>query len=236
MTYYKATEQDFESVADAIREKTGRSAKLEFPTEFVSEIGSISGGGTEGVTFDTKPPTNQQGSDGDYWYLVSIGDIAPVFTPNITANSAISAGIVISVENELKISGIAMYARTDTVFVHLSTMDGVEIAGFNNVPALVSSWNEYYFDDPITLYPNEQYVVWGSNINNYAMSYTQQSMYPAHGVSYVKGCYATSENTYPTGYENGTKYGAAVIVDNGGIKFVTKQWYKENGVWVRLDG
>ena len=45
MTYYKATKQDFESVADAIREKTGRSAKLEFPTEFVSEIGSISGGG-----------------------------------------------------------------------------------------------------------------------------------------------------------------------------------------------
>ena len=45
MAYYKATEQDFESVANAIREKTGRSAKLEFPTEFVSEIGSISGGG-----------------------------------------------------------------------------------------------------------------------------------------------------------------------------------------------
>lgn len=45
MAYYKATKQDFESVADAIREKTGRSAKLDFPTEFVSEIGSISGGG-----------------------------------------------------------------------------------------------------------------------------------------------------------------------------------------------
>lgn len=45
MAYYKATKQDFESVADAIREKTGRSAKMEFPTEFVGEIGSISGGG-----------------------------------------------------------------------------------------------------------------------------------------------------------------------------------------------
>lgn len=33
------------AVADAIRAKTGKSASMEFPTEFVSEIGSISGGG-----------------------------------------------------------------------------------------------------------------------------------------------------------------------------------------------
>lgn len=33
------------AVADAIRAKTGKSASMEFPTEFVSEIGSIGGGG-----------------------------------------------------------------------------------------------------------------------------------------------------------------------------------------------
>ncbi len=32
------------AIADAIRAKTGKSASMEFPTEFVSEIGSISGG------------------------------------------------------------------------------------------------------------------------------------------------------------------------------------------------
>lgn len=43
---YKAyNEQDFVDVADAIREKTGKSAKLEFPDEFISEIEGISGGG-----------------------------------------------------------------------------------------------------------------------------------------------------------------------------------------------
>ncbi len=38
------------AVADAIRAKTGKSASMEFPSEFVSEIGSISGGG--GLSFD----------------------------------------------------------------------------------------------------------------------------------------------------------------------------------------
>lgn len=33
------------AVADAIRAKTGKSASMEFPADFVSEIGSISGGG-----------------------------------------------------------------------------------------------------------------------------------------------------------------------------------------------
>jgi hypothetical protein len=43
---------DLTSVADAIRAKTGGTADLAFPADFVSEIGSISGGG-EGWTWDT---------------------------------------------------------------------------------------------------------------------------------------------------------------------------------------
>lgn len=43
-------ESDLTSVADAIRAKTGGTADLQFPADFVSEIGNISGGG--GLTFD----------------------------------------------------------------------------------------------------------------------------------------------------------------------------------------
>ena len=39
-------ESDLTSVADAIRAKTGGTADLAFPADFVSEIGSISGGGS----------------------------------------------------------------------------------------------------------------------------------------------------------------------------------------------
>ena len=40
---------DLTSVADAIRAKTGGTAKLAFPADFVNEIGSISGGGGQPI-------------------------------------------------------------------------------------------------------------------------------------------------------------------------------------------
>lgn len=48
--YYVVESQSLSDVADAIREKTGGTADLEFPDEFVSEIGSISGGGEDLVS------------------------------------------------------------------------------------------------------------------------------------------------------------------------------------------
>lgn len=45
MSDYKVTDTELTSIADAIRAKTGKSAQMEFPTEFVSEIGSIFGSG-----------------------------------------------------------------------------------------------------------------------------------------------------------------------------------------------
>lgn len=44
-------DSDLTSVADAIREKGGTSAQLAFPTEFVSAIEAISGGGGGGNTW-----------------------------------------------------------------------------------------------------------------------------------------------------------------------------------------
>lgn len=41
MSIYVVTDTDLTSVADAIRARIGGSSQLEFPTEFVSEIGSL---------------------------------------------------------------------------------------------------------------------------------------------------------------------------------------------------
>lgn len=46
MANYIVDGADLSSIADAIRAKSGGSEQLEFPSEFVSEIGSISGGVT----------------------------------------------------------------------------------------------------------------------------------------------------------------------------------------------
>lgn len=50
MADYKVTDTELTSIANAIRAKTGKSSQMEFPTEFVSEIGSISGGDTDDWT------------------------------------------------------------------------------------------------------------------------------------------------------------------------------------------
>lgn len=62
---------DLTSVADAIRAKTGGSASLAFPADFVSEIGGISGGGG-GIN-----PL-------DYCTRISFEKNYPSATPNIT--------------------------------------------------------------------------------------------------------------------------------------------------------
>ena len=45
MASYVVSDTSLTAVADAIREKTGKSAQMAFPDGFVDEIGDISGGG-----------------------------------------------------------------------------------------------------------------------------------------------------------------------------------------------
>lgn len=48
MANYLITDTDLTSIANAIRAKGGTSESLAFPTEFVSAINAISGGGDDG--------------------------------------------------------------------------------------------------------------------------------------------------------------------------------------------
>lgn len=50
MADYKVTDTNLTSIANAIRTKTGKSSSMAFPDEFVSEINSISTGGTTLIT------------------------------------------------------------------------------------------------------------------------------------------------------------------------------------------
>jgi len=68
---YKVTDSELISIANAIRTKGGTSAQLEFPTEFVSAINDISGGGGGGVvqTYEgTSEPSSSLGSNGDIYF------------------------------------------------------------------------------------------------------------------------------------------------------------------------
>lgn len=67
MSNYKVTDTELISVANAIRTKGGTSAQLEWPSEFVSAIGNISGGGSGDILSGTDVPAASLGNDGDIY-------------------------------------------------------------------------------------------------------------------------------------------------------------------------
>lgn len=86
MANYLTTDTDLTAVADAIRTKGGTSAALEFPTDFVSAIQAISGGGGGGTGFGVKGAGTPAGliyalENNDYHSgLVTVTDYFPANT------------------------------------------------------------------------------------------------------------------------------------------------------------
>lgn len=76
-------ESDLTDIADAIRAKTGGTADLQFPADFVSEIGSISGG--EGWTWDTFANQNTPAGAVSFETATSISNYAFYSRKGITS-------------------------------------------------------------------------------------------------------------------------------------------------------
>lgn len=66
---YRVTDTELTTVANAIRSKTEGESPITWPDGFVSEIGSISGGGqVEGVLMGSTEPSDSEGEDGNMYY------------------------------------------------------------------------------------------------------------------------------------------------------------------------
>lgn len=79
MSNYLVSDTDLTSVANAIRTKGGTSAQLEFPTEFVSAIGAISGGGGAGAVTQDQDGylvLSDEGGGGNIGGLANLPDIS----------------------------------------------------------------------------------------------------------------------------------------------------------------
>lgn len=119
-------ESGLTDIADAIRAKTGGTADLQFPGEFVSEIGSISGGG--GVSWDDIATG-----------VVPTGDII------LTCSSIASYGMALQ-------SGSAwtLYSRTVTSIAQYGcrNADKLTKAFFPNLTTL--GGQSFYYDSKLT--------------------------------------------------------------------------------------
>lgn len=81
---------DLTDIADAIRAKTGKSASMVFPSEFVSEIGSISGGGMDwdGYVNSTYPADDielKTATSIPNWFFANAKGITGISSNSVTA-------------------------------------------------------------------------------------------------------------------------------------------------------
>ena len=109
-------ESDLTDIADAIRAKTGKSTSMEFPGEFVSEIGSISGGG--GAFYSgIFTPTERQASYNFYAPNCTYIAIIATSTPDTSTGLAFIYACV---------------GYVDRLYASQSTNSGTSIAGGND--------------------------------------------------------------------------------------------------------
>lgn len=199
---------------------------------FAPVVVNVSGGDLPGITFSPNLPQASDGVNGDYWYVSTDKQRAPVLNPTSNAQSATTGGNVFTAVEGTSIVGLAFFARTSQISVHLSTLDGTELAGLNDVDATPDQWNEYTLENPVTLQAGTNYIVWGAN-DSYAMKYASSGS-DAAGITYVNARYTSSRNVFPTSAESGTRYGVAVLV-NRDYRVVTEQYFKTDGAWQRID-
>lgn len=152
MAIYKVTDNDLISIANAIRAKTGKTANIEFPTEFITEIGDISGGVE--ILGGTSDPANSLGSNGDiYFKYLDFSDVPAIYKPlksiQGTGTQNINTGYTPSIYTKLSMRMNPQYIGSSAVLGSDWSLNGFFLMFYNNafrwhtatsvdVPAVVS--------------------------------------------------------------------------------------------------
>ena len=129
---------------------------------------------------------------------------------NQSYNTA-SYGIKFIPKIPLIIKGIRIMAPYSTENVYLSLANGTLVVQKTDVSVNIGEWNDVFFDNPITLTSNTEYVVWASDaIGRSAYTNTLPSKEPF--IQFVDGAYSSSANTFPSSTWSGRVYGVDLIV------------------------
>lgn len=143
--------------------------------------------------------------------LVSINHNLYTYTPNVTAQGAMSAGFSFTVDKELLISKFRVFATENVVSVHI-VENGTEIASVIGASVNTNVWNDVNFPSNVSLIPGKQYMAWYSHNTSHPKAIAAIASPYIPFVSYISSVYSVTANTVPDRTEGGTMMGADLFI------------------------
>lgn len=206
-------------------------------TNYASANVNVSGSGN--ATFSTGAPNSVSGyDDGDYFYQRVATSL--VFDRRSTswrnASSTYSTGQKIRCVTACSVVGFLVWSRRNTVYLHLSTTDGTDLASATMTDAESNAWNIVYLDTPVQLSAGTEYVVWYSNNGAGAYIETSSKTPADNRFEYIDSVYASGNNNFPSTSIPANLYPVDLLaIDEASNPAVVRQWVMQNGAWEEIN-
>ena len=125
-----------------------------------------------------------------------------------------SYGIKFIPKMVFSIKGIRIKARGSSANVYLSLADGTLLAQKANASVTAGEWNDVFFDNPITLTANTEYVMWASDSSSDTFS-VHGALSSKPFITFVESYKSNTADTFPT-----ISWGSWSTPDCGGVDLI----------------
>lgn len=143
--------------------------------------------------------------------IVTVNHNIYTYTPNVVAQSAMSAGFAFTVSKSLIISKIRVYASENIVSAHI--MEGSSyLASIVDAAVTSGQWNELALSDNVTVVPGRTYTVWYSHRTAHPRAQSGVVAPYLPFIAYLHSVYAITADTVPDRTESGTMMGADLFL------------------------
>lgn len=231
MTKVLVTESYLGDIADAIRQKLKVATQYK-PSQMAGAIESIPIA-TSDVYVGTGEPSQDVGSDGNYYYKRYLKNFEYGCTTNPSNSSSTSmSGYEFKTVNAISVKGLRGYSRTSgTGKLFLAAVDGTVLGQIDGVQFAAGGWTEAYFETPIQLSADTNYIVMVRRSQG-ALSYQTKSQATVNAnITAIAGRY----DALPGSVDSSNLYGADILIEkNPGVYLVDKQYIKQSGSWVQI--
>ena len=222
--YYKVTDTDLTSVANAIRTKGGTSASLEFPSGFVTAIGNISGGGgstliTKSITANGTYNASSDNADGYSSVTVSVSGGSSNLVTGTFTGQASEKGTAKSITVQYSGSGyplsIAIYP---TAGAYKSGTDIYTVVQYKAIVQFYASKCDASLTPDYTNNAiQNQFMVTGAfkGSSSNSDAYSSPSISKNYAVCYKNTANGNGINSAVRFYNNGTNLSVYIAPDDG---------------------